>query len=147
MNLIGKLMLAAVLVGAAPLASGQAPAPQGATTATDVVTETGEIDGAKFRIDMPAQWNKGLMVMNHGYSPTPRVPADGPPSARLRIFLDRGFAVAQSSYSLFERRLGGRAGNDRQRQADQILQEEIWRRQADHRHRRRYGNQHHHHVR
>ena len=67
--------------------------------ATDVKTETGVIDGATYRIDMPAKWNEGWSCMNHGYSPEPRIPASGPPSARLRVFLDRGFAVAQSSYS------------------------------------------------
>ena len=74
-------------------------APPAATPASDVSTETGVIDGATFRIDVPKKWNKGVVVMNHGYSPEPRLPAAGAPSARLRVFLDRGFAVAQSSYS------------------------------------------------
>lgn len=78
----------------APVALAQTPA-----SANDIKTETGVIDGATFRIDVPAKWNRGVVVMNHGYSPEPRIPQAGVPSARLRVFLDRGFAVAQSSYS------------------------------------------------
>jgi pimeloyl-ACP methyl ester carboxylesterase len=99
MNLIGKFMLIAALISAAPLATAQTPATPAAATATDVKTETGVIDGATYRIDVPEKWNGGLIVSNDGYSPEPRLPASGPPSARNRIFLDRGFAIAQSSYS------------------------------------------------
>ena len=69
----------------------------------DVKTERGVIDGATYRIDVPANWNKGVVISNHGYdaNTTPRQPpaVATAPSARLRVFLDRGFAVAQSSYS------------------------------------------------
>ena len=34
-------------------------------------TETGEIDGAKFRIDVPENWNGGLVMYCHGYNPKP----------------------------------------------------------------------------
>jgi pimeloyl-ACP methyl ester carboxylesterase len=61
--------------------------------------EMGEIDGATFRIDMPEQWNGGLVIMNHGYSIEPRKPAPGPPNARIALFTSEGYAVAQSSYS------------------------------------------------
>lgn len=74
--------------------SSQTPAPS-----FDGKTEMGEIDGATFRIDVPAKWNHGLVIMNHGYSPEPRKPQVGPPSTRITLFTDRGFAVAQSSYS------------------------------------------------
>ena len=97
MSMLGRIVLAAALFCGAPAAAQQAAAP--AATAADVKTETGVIDGATYRIDVPAKWNGGLIVQNHGYSPEPRLPAGGPPSARLRVFLDRGFAVAQSSYS------------------------------------------------
>ena len=32
-------------------------------------TEIGEINGAKFRIDIPDNWNGGLVMYCHGYSP------------------------------------------------------------------------------
>lgn len=96
-SVLGKFVLAAALLCATPAAFAQTPTPQAA--ATDLKTETGVIDGATYRIDMPAKWNGGLIVMNHGYSPEPRIPAAGPASARITLFTDRGFAVAQSSYS------------------------------------------------
>jgi hypothetical protein len=34
-------------------------------------TEIGEINGAKFRIDVPENWNGGLVVYCHGYNPAP----------------------------------------------------------------------------
>ncbi len=98
MSIIAKLILAAAVACGAPAAIAHAQAPA-ASIAADIKTETGVIDGATYRIDVPAKWNGGLIVQNHGYSPQPRIPASGAPSARLRVFLDRGFAVAQSSYS------------------------------------------------
>ena len=102
----GLIALVAATLFAAP-AMAQAPTQTGPRVSTDLInnasasvkTETGVIDGASFRIDMPANWNHGLIIMNHGYSPEPRKPADGPPTNRITLFTDRGFAVAQSSYS------------------------------------------------
>jgi|HubBroStandDraft_4_1064222.scaffolds.fasta_scaffold09317_3 pimeloyl-ACP methyl ester carboxylesterase len=65
----------------------------------DAKVEMGEIEGATYRIDMPERWNGGLVIMNHGYSIEPRKPQPGPPSARITLFTDEGYAVAQSSYS------------------------------------------------
>jgi len=96
MSIIGRIIVAAALACSAPVVIAQ---PATGSTEADIKTETGVIDGASYRIDVPARWNGGLIVQNHGYSPEPRIPASGAPSARLRIFLDRGFAVAQSSYS------------------------------------------------
>jgi hypothetical protein len=33
--------------------------------------EIGEINGARFRIDVPEKWNGGLVVYCHGYSDSP----------------------------------------------------------------------------
>jgi hypothetical protein len=90
-------MAAALAIGFASIATAQAPTT--ASAATDIKTEMGEIDGAVFRIDVPTNWNHGLVIMNHGYSPEPRKPLPGPPSARIKTFTDRGYAVAASSYS------------------------------------------------
>jgi hypothetical protein len=97
---LAALCAAALLSTLAPaIAQTPPPAERAATPAFDGKTEMGEIDGAVFRIDMPAKWNKGLVIMNHGYSPEPRKPQPGNPSGRIRTFTDRGYAVAQSSYS------------------------------------------------
>ncbi len=99
MSMFGRFVLSAALACMTTVAIAQTPVTQNATPLAEIKTEAGVIDSATFRIDVPAKWNKGLVVMNHGYSPEPRIPQAGAPSARLRVFLDRGFAVAQSSYS------------------------------------------------
>jgi hypothetical protein len=58
------------------------------------------LDGAPYRIDVPAGWNGDLVMLMHGYEPVfsqrkvPMTPADA-----THIFLDRGYAVAQSEYA------------------------------------------------
>jgi pimeloyl-ACP methyl ester carboxylesterase len=63
--------------------------------------EVGTINGAPFRIEMPAQWSKGLIMYAHGYQPAGTKPdfdnARNPPFRQ--IFLSRGFAYAESAYS------------------------------------------------
>jgi pimeloyl-ACP methyl ester carboxylesterase len=62
-------------------------------------TETGDINGAKFRIDIPENWNGGLVMYCHGYNPKP-VMYDNPKLApALAVFLDAGYALAQSGYA------------------------------------------------
>jgi pimeloyl-ACP methyl ester carboxylesterase len=65
-------------------------------------TEFGKLQEAEYRIDVPANWNHGLVVYCHGYDPHPggvgydqRKPL--PPE--LAVFLKEGYAVAQSGYS------------------------------------------------
>lgn len=84
------------------LAAAQAPAEaQNAPAATKV--ERGTINGAPFYIEVPANWNRGLVMYTHGYT----VAGDKPPdhaSARVRafhdVFLSRGFAFAASDYGV-----------------------------------------------
>ena len=65
----------------------------------DPKMETGEINGAKFRIDIPANWNGGLVMYCHGYNPSP-VSYENPKLAPvLAVFTDAGYAVAQSGYA------------------------------------------------
>jgi pimeloyl-ACP methyl ester carboxylesterase len=62
-------------------------------------TETGDLNGAKFRIDVPENWNGGLVMYCHGYSPKPATYENPKLSPVLQVFLDQGFAVAQSGYA------------------------------------------------
>jgi pimeloyl-ACP methyl ester carboxylesterase len=62
-------------------------------------TELGEINGAPFRIDVPDQWNGGLVLYCHGYAEAPVQYDRSAPSDIEQVFLDAGFAVAQSGYS------------------------------------------------
>ena len=63
--------------------------------------EAGALNGAAFYIEIPAQWNRGLVVYTHGYTIAgSRPPApDNPRMKALRgVFLSRGFAFAASDY-------------------------------------------------
>jgi pimeloyl-ACP methyl ester carboxylesterase len=62
-------------------------------------TEIGDINGAKFRIDIPANWNGGLVMYCHGYSPDAGSFKEGKLPAVLAVFTDQGYALAQSGYA------------------------------------------------
>ncbi|MGH8171794.1 MAG: alpha/beta hydrolase [Rhodanobacteraceae bacterium] len=63
-------------------------------------TDIGALDGVGYRIDIPANWNRGLVVYFHGYAVDPVAYEKG---ERLSPMFDgmlrRGFAVIQSAYS------------------------------------------------
>jgi pimeloyl-ACP methyl ester carboxylesterase len=61
--------------------------------------ETGEINGAQFRIDVPENWNGVLLMYCHGYSPVAGKYSQDPPNPLVKAILDKGFAVAQSGYA------------------------------------------------
>lgn len=71
-----------------------------AATDAKPVARTGTLQGAPYRIDVPADWNGDLVMLMHGYEPagapraTPMKPAD-----ETDIFLRQGYAVAQSDYA------------------------------------------------
>jgi pimeloyl-ACP methyl ester carboxylesterase len=93
-KLFAALALAAGL--AAPALADESPA----TGAAAPKTEIGQAQGASYRIDVPANWNGGLVLYFHGYMPVPATFAEGsPPPAPAPVFLSRGYAVAQSGYS------------------------------------------------
>ena len=87
----------ACLALAACIGIGPAPA-----LATDLQprAQTGRLQGAAYRIDIPADWNGNLVMLLHGYQPvgaprsTPMRAADATP-----VFLKQGYAVAQSDYA------------------------------------------------
>ena len=65
------------------------------------VTETGVLNGAAYRIDMPATWNGTLLLYSHGYRiPGSANPANSvEPQALSAILLAQGYALAGSAYS------------------------------------------------
>lgn len=79
------------------LASGCGAAHASAPTA---VHQTGTLQGASYRIDIPAHWNHKLVVFFHGTSDTPVVfsPKDAV-SPMFDPILASGYAVIQSGYS------------------------------------------------
>ena len=94
MRLIGMLLLAVVMSLSADASAGTAPAKAGP------LLETGTLEGATYRIDIPAAWNHDLVVYYHGYAITPvQLPASEPIAPQLKQIVDRGYAVIQSAYS------------------------------------------------
>src|SRR5437879_3848887 len=61
-------------------------------------TEIGEINGAKFRIDVPENWNRGLVVYCRGYSDSPGT-YENKPNPFIDIFTNQGYAFIQSGYA------------------------------------------------
>jgi pimeloyl-ACP methyl ester carboxylesterase len=61
--------------------------------------ERGEINGAKFRIDMPEKWNGGLVMYCHGYNPAPVSFEEAKSGPVAGVFLSQGYAFAQSGYA------------------------------------------------
>ncbi|HXG92306.1 MAG TPA: alpha/beta hydrolase [Blastocatellia bacterium] len=63
--------------------------------------ETGQINGAPFYIEVPDNWNRGLVMYCHGYEMPGNPPVnwndEGPKKLR-EVFLSRGFAFAASAY-------------------------------------------------
>ena len=86
--MVQKLLASVVLFAAVVSAHGK--------------TEFGKLQAAEFRIDVPDNWNHGLVVYCHGYDPhsvgvgyDPTKPL--PPE--LAVFVKDGYALVQSGYS------------------------------------------------
>jgi hypothetical protein len=62
--------------------------------------DTGIINGAAYEIQIPANWNKKLLLYAHGYDSPSNPPNFQNPLGIAPVFLERGFAVARSSYRL-----------------------------------------------
>ena len=68
-------------------------------TAQTAKRDTGILKGAAYEIEIPANWNKKLVMYAHGYEPPSKPKNIVNQVGVLRVFLERGFAVARSSYS------------------------------------------------
>lgn len=71
-----------------------------AATPTAARTLSGELQGAPWRLDVPADWNGDLVMLAHGYEPV-GVPRTAPMAANdsTAPLLAAGYAVAQSAYA------------------------------------------------
>ncbi len=70
--------------------------------AAQAKTELGKLEGAEFRIDVPDNWNHGLVVYYHGYDAENHgVGYDEKKTLQpqLAVFTKAGYAVIQSGYS------------------------------------------------
>ena len=98
------VIAAALCLGAASVAAAQAsPTPTGEpevlTTSAGTI-EVGVLGHAEYRIDVPANWNRNLVVFYHGYSERPfRYRLDSNLGVQIDPMLRRGYAIIQSGYS------------------------------------------------
>lgn len=91
---------AALLAACAPANLREAAAADPRAEAGQAVVETGELQGAAYRIDLPARWNGELVVNAHGYETAGsarELPLPFP--SGMEPLLAQGYAVAASGYS------------------------------------------------
>src|SRR5947207_9831053 len=84
----------AVLATAAAVAALAVPQLANATASTSFAGTTS--DGGSWVADVPSPWNGTLLLFSHGFGP-PQA-ADAPDAATKQALLDRGYALAGSSY-------------------------------------------------
>ena len=74
--------------------------PAGRAASAGIKLDTGEIEGARFTIARPAQWNRFLLLVAHGYREenAPLVADLNPAHLAYRTLLDEGWMVAKTSY-------------------------------------------------
>jgi dienelactone hydrolase len=91
----GFRALAAAALAAVCLGNGG-----GALAATGPINQTGSIDGAAYKIEIPANWNGDLVLYSHGYvvpgSPNP--PTDVGDPLTGAFLMGQGYALAGSAY-------------------------------------------------
>lgn len=96
LSLLLLLSACASVPEAEPTAARSTPVPKVALPSE----HTGTIDGAPWRLDVPANWNGELIVYFHGYAPQEQpIPEVMARNGYEGWLLEGGFAVAQSEYS------------------------------------------------
>jgi alpha/beta hydrolase fold len=99
------VLVAGSLAGGSGADAASTSGSAGTVAAVDDVrrTYTGSIDGAPYRVEMPARWNGTLVLYSHGYYPAESAPwpkeiglANRPQTERW--LLRHGYALAASDY-------------------------------------------------
>ncbi|RYG14346.1 MAG: alpha/beta fold hydrolase [Burkholderiales bacterium] len=99
-SMLLTLAIATWLAACAPATLRETASQRAPAVAGQSVVDTGELEGAAYRIDIPANWNGELVVNAHGYETagSPReVPLPFP--SGMEPLLAQGFAIAASGYS------------------------------------------------
>jgi hypothetical protein len=101
--MIRKRKGAVVFVMVIAFSLGIAHAREAATeskAASTPTVDSGVLEGAPYRVDIPANWNGELVMQLHGFEPigTPRA-TPKPLGEEAPSFLAAGYAVAQSSFA------------------------------------------------
>ncbi len=91
---------AAVLLGCAGHATRDTATVAASAPPAKGAVETGTLQGAPYRIRVPANWNGELVVNAHGYENVGSPRTDPWPASKgMQPVLARGFAVAESGYA------------------------------------------------
>jgi len=99
MSAVTVLRLLEALLLALLFTTSPALAQAASTAISPPVEDTGVIENAPYRIDIPAGWNGELVVIAHGFEPigVPRA-SPWPANDATPVFLSARYAVAQSGY-------------------------------------------------
>jgi len=93
----GRRTLATLAAAALVAALAWFPATSGALTTTSTQYAGTLGDGATWIADIPTPWNGTVLLYSHGFGPL--VAADAPDPVTEQALLDRGYALAGSSYN------------------------------------------------
>lgn len=97
MRTLTALLVMAVTIPAAGAGAAAAASTATAAAGTASTHVTGTLpDGATWIADVPAPWNGTLLLYSHGFGPL--TAQDAPDPATAAALLDRGYALAGSSY-------------------------------------------------
>ncbi|MEP7097044.1 MAG: alpha/beta hydrolase [Dokdonella sp.] len=95
-----RALLLCVLFAFGVLPASAQTAASVASPTRRATTEIGALQKVPYRIDIPANWNRGVVVYFHGYEIDPvRFTNDEPLPSMFAPLLNDGFAVIQSAYS------------------------------------------------
>ncbi|MBO0731797.1 MAG: hypothetical protein J2P57_21235 [Acidimicrobiaceae bacterium] len=94
--MMGRRTLAALAAAAVVAALSVTTATSGAQSTTSTHSTGTLADGATWIADIPAAWNGTVLLYSHGFGPL--VAADSPDPVTQQALLDRGYALAGSSY-------------------------------------------------
>ncbi|MEO5626808.1 MAG: alpha/beta hydrolase [Dokdonella sp.] len=95
-----RICVACILLAGCAISAGARERTAAVAPQAHALTEIGTQAGAAYRIDIPADWNQGLVVFFHGYSTEPIAFHEGERvSPMFDPMLAKGFAVIQSGYS------------------------------------------------
>ena len=100
MNQSMHVLFRSVLIALCAICASAHAAPSALAPAQRTATEIGTRGGAAYRIDIPANWNHGLVVFFHGYAVEPITFREGERlSPMFDSIIGHGFALIQSAYS------------------------------------------------
>ncbi|MDG4857826.1 hypothetical protein P8605_06595 [Streptomyces sp. T-3] len=101
MIVTAALVAGSIIAGTGSATGSAAGAAEAAAAPTERRSYTGEIDGAKYRVEVPQDWNGTLLLYSHGYYPAgwapDKIALTNSEEAEKRL-LDQGFALAASDY-------------------------------------------------